>query len=158
AHDGQGNTYVAGVFQGTVNFDPGVGTCDLTSAGGNDAFVAKYDSQGALVWARQAGSSGSDQGFGVAVDSSGNVFVTGTFSGTPASAAGRRLSDSLTATGSPEAFVWALDSTGTTLWARDSGCAHGAFAIGSGIAVDSSGNVLVTGNFKGTASFAAGSG
>src|ERR1700756_5471296 len=73
AADTNGNIYVAGSFRGTVGF----GSTNLTSAGGSDIFVAKFDNSGNLQWIQQAGGTNNDQGAAVAVDASGNVFVTG---------------------------------------------------------------------------------
>lgn len=53
--------YLLGAFQGTQDFDPGLGTVNLTSAGGNDGFLAKYNkSDGALVWAKKYGGTGNN--------------------------------------------------------------------------------------------------
>ncbi|MDK9722999.1 MAG: DUF4347 domain-containing protein [Rhodospirillales bacterium] len=53
--DGSGNVYTVGSFNGTVDFDPGAGTSNLTSAGATDIYVQKLDATGALVWARAMG-------------------------------------------------------------------------------------------------------
>src|SRR5207248_3090451 len=68
AADAAGNVYVTGTFGGTVNFDPGAGTFNLTSAGFDDVFVAKYTSAGALVWAGDIGGAGTDRSWGLALD------------------------------------------------------------------------------------------
>src|SRR5205823_1936140 len=121
-------------------FDPGPGVFNLTSAGGSDAFVARYSPTGALLWARSAGGTGNDQGSGIAVDLAGNAYVTGSFSGTadfdPSAA-----TSNLVSTGSLDAFAWKLDSQGNLAWARKLG-GTGSDA-GNGIALDSLGNVLV---------------
>ena len=112
AVDSSGNLYLAGSFQGTVDFDLGAGVSTLTSAGGNDAFVAKYDSAGNLLWVRSGGGVSSDVATTVVVDGSGNVIVGGSFS---------QISNfggvGLTSNGSTDALIWKLDSAGTTLWA-----------------------------------------
>lgn len=76
AVDSVGNSYVAGATSGTFT--------GQTPSGGTDAFIAKYDSSGNAVWARQFGTnaSGEDQALGVAVDGSGNAYVAGYFAGT----------------------------------------------------------------------------
>src|SRR5262249_14187951 len=81
ATDLAGNAYVAGSFVGTVDFDRGPDVFNLTGPG-QDVFVAKYTAAGALAWARQFGGTSLDQGEGIAVDSAGDVYTTGSFSGT----------------------------------------------------------------------------
>ena len=80
--DASGNVYVTGDYQGTADFDPSLGTTDLTSNGNEDIFFAKYNSSGDLTWANSLGSNSNDEGYGIAVDGSGNVHVTGEFRGT----------------------------------------------------------------------------
>jgi hypothetical protein len=75
AADGSGNVFVTGAFRGTVDFGGGV----LPSAGGADIFLAKFDASGIHQWSKSLGSTEDDIGYSVAVDGSGNVFVTGEF-------------------------------------------------------------------------------
>ena len=79
AVDSSGNVYTIGHFGDTVDFDPGSGTANLTSNGGSDVFVSKLDSSGNYVWAKSFGGPEQDQGYGVAVDSSSNVYITGSY-------------------------------------------------------------------------------
>ena len=58
------------------------GSTTLTSAGGSDVFVAKLDSVGNFLWAVRSGGTDSDRGERIALDSSGNIYVSGYFSGT----------------------------------------------------------------------------
>ena len=58
AVDSSGNVYTAGSFDGTTDFDPGVGTTNLTTNGNDDIYVSKLDSSGDLVWAKSFGSVG----------------------------------------------------------------------------------------------------
>lgn len=67
-----------------MDFDPGAGTANLTT-GDLDIFLAKYDASGNCVWARKLGGPVFfDAGFGLALDGSGNIFVTGSFGGNDA--------------------------------------------------------------------------
>ena len=76
AVDGSGNAYVTGITAST-NFAT-AGAFQTVNAGGNDAFVAKLNAAGsALVYATYLGGSGDDRGLGIAVDGSGNAYVTG---------------------------------------------------------------------------------
>src|SRR3954452_14370463 len=74
--DAAGNTYVAGGFQGTVNFSP-TGRYNLASRGSRDIFLAKYSPSGALVWADAFGGAGIDLANAVALDSAGNLYLAG---------------------------------------------------------------------------------
>jgi hypothetical protein len=73
-----GNSYVTGSFQNTVSF----GSTDLTSAGGQDIFVAKLDTSGNWLWAIGAGGADIDIGYSITLDSLDNVYVTGSFQDT----------------------------------------------------------------------------
>jgi len=147
AVDSSGNSYVTGAYAGTATFAPGV---TLTAAGGNDIFVAKYDSTGTAVWAKSAGGTGGEQGRAIALDGSGNSYVTGTYAGTATFAPGVTL----TAAGDNDIFVAKYNSTGTLVWATSAGGTSSD--QGFAIAVDGSGNSYVTGTYAGTATFAPG--
>jgi len=82
AVDAAGNVYTTGVFSGTVDFDSGPDTFNLTSAGQSDIFVSKLDSAGSFVWAKQMGGTSYDVGRGIAVDAAGNVYTMGDFGDT----------------------------------------------------------------------------
>ncbi|MHC5538635.1 tandem-95 repeat protein, partial [Singulisphaera rosea] len=74
--------YVTGDYGGSVDFNPGTGITTLTSAGGADVFVNRYEtSTGALSWARSLGGVGDETGFGIATDHLGNVFTVGRVDG-----------------------------------------------------------------------------
>lgn len=82
AADAAGNIYATGQFSGTVDFDPSVGISSRTTAGGWDVFVLKLDSLGNFGWAESFGGTGGDIGAGIAVDSSGDVYLVGYYQGT----------------------------------------------------------------------------
>jgi hypothetical protein len=146
ATDSADNVYVVGYFVGTF-VAPGV---TMTSAGGSDLFVAKYSPAGALIWAQRAGGASSDTGYGIALDSTGNVYVAGNFTGTAGFGG-----TTLTATGGSadtDILVAKLDgATGNFLWAKSAGGTNSDAA--RSIATDPSGNAYSTGHFQGTATF-----
>src|SRR3990172_3536641 len=80
--DVTGNVYITGRFGGTADFDPGVGTFNLTSAGADDIFICKLDVSGNFVWAKRLGGTGTDYGNAITLDGSGNVLTTGYFQST----------------------------------------------------------------------------
>jgi hypothetical protein len=138
AVDASGNSYTTGFFQGTMT----VGSTALTAVGGEDIFVIKLNSSGSPVWAKGFGSSSNDNGFGIAVDASGDFYTTGFFQGTMTVG-----STALTAVGGQAIFVIKLNSSGSPVWAKGFGSTSGD--SGFGIAVDASGNSYTTGYFQG---------
>lgn len=142
AIDTHGNVYVTGILQGTVDFD-GV---ERASQGGEDIFVASFDADGRLRWVESYGEANNDGGNGIAVDTSGNVYVTGVFRDTVDFGGGDR-----TSAGESDIFVASYGSDGGYRWSHRFGDSDGDKA--NGIAVDSSGNVYVTGFFHGTVNF-----
>ena len=142
AVDANGNSIITGVFKETASF----GGTTLTSAGGYDVFVAKLDTNGNWLWAKSAGGSGDDEGQGVAVDTNGNVYITGQFRHSASFG-----STILTSAGVADVFVAKLNSNGVWQWAVSAGGT--SEDIGYGVAVDTNGNAYVTGHFEGSASF-----
>lgn len=153
AVDAAGNALVTGYFNGTATFDTSPTATTLTSAGGNDIFVAKFGAAtGAATWAVRAGGSGDDQGLGIATDAAGNASITGYFTNT-ASFATTPTATSLVSAGSRDVFAARFGAgTGAATWAVRAGGSGNEF--GYGAAVDAAGNLVVTGSFEGTASFA----
>ena len=156
AVDNGGNVYTAGEFSDTVDFDPGPGTADLTSAGSYDIFVSKKESRGNYIWAKRLGGASSIECHGMTVDTGGNVYTTGFFKGTADFDPGPG-SANLTSLGNDNIFVSKLDSNGDYVWAVAMGGVSGDYH-GHGIAVDVSGNVYTTGLFEGTTDFDPGPG
>lgn len=144
--DGDGNIFVCGYFTGTASFGGGVSVA--ANAGSQDAFTAKYGSDGALQWVRAGGSSGnSDRANAVAADAQGNVYVTGQFSGS--AVFGTEVINSAGA--SADVFTAKYSPDGDLLWVR-SGSGPSA-ARGLGITVDGQGAAYVCGTFSGNITF-----
>ena len=148
--DSAGNIYVSGNFYHTADFDPGAGVINLTSAGGKDAFVAKLDAAGNLVWARHVGGGIDDISRGAAVDNLGNVIVVGYFQQT-ADFDPDAGNMSLTSAGGNDVFVWKLDSSGSLVWAK--GFGGTVFDLGFALEIGANNVVYVTGSFMTTVDF-----
>src|ERR1700674_2746592 len=138
AVDGGGNVYVVGTSNATWGSGP-----VRAYAVGKDAFAAKLNAtNGALVWNTFLGGSGSDEGFGIAVDGGGNVYVAGTSDapwGSPARAH----------TAGNDAFAAKLNAaSGVLVWNTFLG-RSGKYSA-AGIAVDRGGDVYVTGTSNAT--------
>jgi PKD repeat protein len=142
AVDTSGNVVVTGDFSGTVDFGGG----PLSSSGSSDIFVVKYSSTGAYLWSRRFGSTDPDVGRGIAVDPSGNVIITGEYSGAVNFGGGPLPSQ---ASG---VVVAELSASGAHLWSR--GCGGPGRSLS--VAADASGNAIVTGYSYGTLDFGGG--
>ncbi|WP_354584051.1 gliding motility-associated C-terminal domain-containing protein [Hymenobacter sp. UYCo722] len=136
ATDAAGNSYLTGWFSGTVLF----GTYSITSIGGHDLFVAKYDPTGACLWVARAGGPGDDYGSGIGIDGSSSAYVVGSYTGSAAFGA-----TTLAGTGGIEVVVAKLTPAGAWQWAQPAGGAGDDY--GQGIAVDASGNAYAAAAF-----------
>jgi len=150
ALDDADNVYITGYFFGTVDFDPGPDTYHLSSAGAQDIFVSKLDTDGNFVWARAMGGMNNDSGWAIAVDGAGNVYTTGRFAGTADFDPGPDTF-LLSSAGAYDIFVSKLDTDGNFVWARSMGGTSNE--VGRAIAVDDAGNVYITGYFADTVDF-----
>lgn len=136
--DAFGNVYVTGSFYSPITF----GVTTLSNAGLRDMFIVKYDALGNVLWAKSEGNSGYDDGNSIAIDGSGNVYVTGTFWSPTISFGATTLSN---AGSSPDIFVVKYDAFGNEIWAKSAGGSPMDYAIS--ITSDSSNNVYVTGYY-----------
>ena len=152
--DSAGSIYTTGGFGGTVDFDPGVGVFNLTSAGGADIFISKLDSSGSFVWAKQMGGTSTDVAYDISVDSAGNILTTGNFNGAVDFNPGVGVFN-LTSARSADIFISKLDSSGTFVWAKQLAGTSGDLTVGISVAsaVDSADNVYLAGYFFGTPDF-----
>jgi hypothetical protein len=134
AVDGSGNIYVTGYARSTW------GNPVRPYSGDSDAFVAKLDSNGALLWNTFLGGEGYDAGNEIAVDGAGNVYITGI----SYSSWGGSTCPEPDGTHAP-VFSAKLDSNGLLQWNRFLFWITGAYFWGSGAAVDAQGHVYVRG-------------
>lgn len=145
--DPQGNIVHTGYFSGTVNFNPGQGTENLSTFGGTDIFVQKLSSNGDFIWAKNMGGTASDVGEKLYLDANGNVYATGEFSET-ADFNPNNGSAKITAKLQNDIFAFKLDSSGNYQWAKGFGSNRNDYV--EGIISDLNGNTYLTGNFSAT--------
>ncbi|TDB59143.1 NHL repeat-containing protein [Arundinibacter roseus] len=118
----------------------------FSSAGGNDIFIAKYNSTGDLEWIDAAGDIGNDYGFGIATDEDNNVYICGRFSNTL-----KIGMLSIISSGLNDIFLAKLNTNGGILWLKKAGGTVNEAAYD--LAIDSNGDILMTGFILGTTSF-----
>ena len=141
--DSNGNVYITGEFySSSIDFGGG----KLKNAGGNcdfnkpcsDIFLAKFDKEGNHIWSKMFGGDRSDGGnsVSVSVDSSGNVYITGSFGSSIIDFGGDELKN-------PGIFLAKFDTNGNHIWSKKF---DGNGSVSS-INIDSNGNVYITGWF-----------
>ena len=148
--DDSGNVCLTGFFKGTVDFDPGEATLELTSNGDKDVFIQKLNSNGDLIWAKSVGGTSTDQGFSIADDVSGNLYIAGQYKGTVDFDPGAETLN-LTSNGATDAFILKLDNSGNFIWSKSTGGTNSDLAYS--IAADALGNLYATGIYTGTVDF-----
>lgn len=155
--DWKGNIFSTGYFYGTVDFNPGAGLMELTSNGGEDAYICKMDSSGNFGWAVSFGSNGEDRGEAIYADGTGNVYCAGIFQETVDFDPGTGTSTFSSPIGFQNTYFLSLNAlNGSLLWA---GSFEGTANNGvEGIASDNAGSVYLTGFFEATTDFYSGSG
>ena len=142
AVDATGNIYITGWYaSSTISF--GALTLNNSGTASSDIFIVKLNPLGTEVWAKNAGGSANDRGYGITIDETGNVFTTGSFSSGTINFGTGNLTN---ASAVNDFFVTKHSSAGTTLWAKSAGGT--AADVGHSVATDSLGNVYVTGVFS----------
>jgi hypothetical protein len=150
ARDANGNVFITGYFNGTVDFDPGTAVYNLTSGPNNDAYLAKYSAAGSLLWAHAFGSTDTDIGEAITTDGAGNVYLGMSFSNTIDMDPGTGLAN-FTSPGFSSGILAKYDANGNYLWAFML-ASPGSSGV-SDIVTDASNNVYFTGSFHGTVDF-----
>jgi len=144
--------FVTGTVEDTVTFGAGDVTEVLLAAlESEDLFVAKYNYEGVLVWAKLAGGAGKDVGRGVAVAQDGSVFVTGSIQGYTTFGAGESNETTLFSMGGDDGFLAKYQANGELAWARVLGGIDNDLAYDVEAMPD--GGAVLTGEFQRTAYF-----
>lgn len=148
--DAEGNVYVTGVFQETVDFDPSEETFELVSNGAEDIFVLKLDTDGNFVWAGSMGGPAYEEATSIGIDENGGIYVSGYFN-EPGDYDPGILEYTLTSNGGQDAFVVKLTPEGGLAWARSYGGPDQVISLGMDVAPN--GDIFLTGMYSGTANF-----
>jgi hypothetical protein len=142
AIDGSGNAYITG-YTGSTNYDITPGAFQTTYGGSNDVFVTKLNSTGTgLIYSTYIGGSNSDYGDAIAIDGSGNAYITGWTNSTDYDIIPGAFQTTIG--GSGDVFVTKLNSTGTGL-IYSTYIGGNNYDVGNAIAIDGSGNAYITG-------------
>ena len=141
-----GEPILTGVFSGTVDFDPSSSVIqNLSSAGGLDIFMVRYQSGGGFRWAKRLGGTIAEEIVDLALDGNGNVYLHGSYTGTPDFDPGPGTA--LLPSGlNYDLFVAVYDAQGNYLYANT----HGGTSTdgGGGIAVDAAGRIAYIGTIR----------
>lgn len=142
-----GDIYLAGVFRGTVDFDPSGGTSNYTSVGLDDAYLSKFNSDGTYAWTKTWGSTTNDFSFNLRLNSDDDIYIIGSFQLTvdfdPTGTV-----NSFTSAGLEDSYVSKFQSDGTYEFTRTWGGTLMDEVLG--ITIDDTGNYFIGGFFNGT--------
>lgn len=152
--DNQGNVVVTGYFWLTVDFDPGAGTNNLT-AGNSDAYILKLDLNGNFVSANNIGGTGNEYGLAILSDNASNIYIAGQFENVSDFEFGSGVTN-LTSNGQSDAFVAKYNANNVLQWVYGVGGTLKDAA--RGLALTSTGDIVVTGYFRDAVDFDAGPG
>ncbi len=148
--DTNDNIFITGYFNDTVDFDPGTSELIMASNGNRDIFIQKLDSNGNLIWAKQMGGVGFENGVSLALDPYGNVYSTGTFSSETDFDPGIGETK-LNTVGNFDFYIQKLDSSGNFQWVKHFGGV--ASEVAYSLTTDNLGNVYSTGYFSNSIDF-----
>lgn len=151
--DKNGNVYLTGHFNGTVDFNPGKGTSLLSSAGLNEnIFFAKYNANGNFIWAKQLGDANKSGGIDIQVDDTGNVYLLANFDASTSldfDPSGNTVN--VDGQGNKSIAFAKYTTNGDYVWAH--AIAGSGDCIATSLKVNKNGNVFISGNFFFTADF-----
>ena len=148
--DVNGNIWIAGAFNDTIDLDPGPGVAQfLCTPASRDGFFVKYDLDGNYLWGHAFGDNWSDQAKAIAFDANGNAVITGVFTTRMDVEPGAGTTTIAEIGGGEETFVATYAPRGDLLgWFSFGGQASNLFP--TGIAVDSNGDLIAMGELSGS--------
>ncbi len=150
--DSVNNLIIAGNYSGVADFDPGVGTFNLTPPNSNfEMFLLQLTPTGNFSWAKSIGGTGVDDVNGLNIDRFGTLYLTGSFEGTADFNPNPAKTFNLTSIGGSDAFILCYNPTKDTIWAKSIGSS--GYDDGIGLTVDNAFGVYTIGNFSSTVDF-----
>ena len=150
------STVVTGMFFVSATFGPGEPSeTVLTPAGGGDIFIARYNPDGTLAWAKRAGGADNDWSNGITTLSDNSTVLTGFFNGPATFGEGEPNETVLTSAGYDDIFIARYKPDGTLAWVKSAG-GTSWWDDGNGITTLSDNSTVVTGWFQGSATFGEG--
>ncbi len=147
--DAASNVYISGEYEATSSFGNGI---SITSSGGNDAFIAKYDSSGNIQWVSPIKGAGEERGYGLSLDQTGNIYCTG-FSSSGTTNFGNNKTTTGNA-GGEDIYLAKFNSSGLCQWAKRFGGSNAD--RGYQVLADNNGNLFINGVFSNTVNFGTG--
>ncbi len=147
--DPNGNVFVTGYFQETVDFNPGSSTNNF-SATSYDIFILKLDANGNYVWNYDLGSSPAEQGRAIQCDASGNVYTSGSF-GSSLDFNPGAATEFMSATGVDDIYLLKLTNDGIFIWSKKIGGISNEYALS--MSIDLNGSAILGGHFASTTTF-----
>jgi len=156
--DSNGNVYVTGIFEGTIDFDPGPDVVNITadsispgSYQGNDSFLLKLDPNGNFIWVKHLHGIFDIRSSSLAIDAQDNVYIAGSFEISVSIDVTPNYTLTLDSEGASDVFICKYLTDGSLDWAKRFG--GSGFDRVTSITTDSGGNVYTTGYFYETADF-----
>ncbi|MEI6694669.1 MAG: gliding motility-associated C-terminal domain-containing protein [Bacteroidota bacterium] len=139
--DTQGNAYISGIFNSS-SFS--LGNTTLYNSGSDEIFIAKYDANGNVIWAKSIGGSDSDICYSITCDNQGSVNIIGAFKSQFINFGSISLTN---ISNQYNFFIASYDFSGNLIWVKKIDGIPGSYAD---IATDNYGNIVITGDFWGS--------
>ena len=151
-----GDIYITGLFTDTIDMDPSTGVTHLYSNGTHDVFIARYKSNGELVWAKGFGGHSHDWGNSIHIGNSGKIYVCGNFQDTvdfdPGPGADSLIAPfHLPSWASGNVFLSQFDIDGNYFWTQ--GLGIDTFIFSHQVEENEQGDVYLLGSFEDTVDF-----
>jgi len=145
-HDASGNVFVSGTLRDTADFDPGPGTFWMSSTSAYDVFIAKFNMQGALVWAKTLPGIDTEGPVGIVTTSSGDVLLVCQFTTDIDVNPDPAISNIYSSFGNEDIVLVKMDAAGSFVWAKQLGGPSGDFP--TMLRSDGVGNIYISGFFR----------